>query len=124
MSDQAIILFAHGARDPHWAAAFDIIQQRLQAARPQIEVVVAFLEFMAPSLEAAVAQLVAQGAKSIVVAPLFMAKGGHLKRDLPLALERIRRQHPQLELHVLPAIGDVPEILQAIADWVLHAASA
>jgi hypothetical protein len=43
---------------------------------------------------------------------------------LPLLVEQVRRRHPQLELQVLPAIGDAPEILQAIADWVLRTASA
>ena len=124
MSDQAIILFAHGARDPEWAAPFGLIQQQLQAARPDILVLVAFQEFMAPSLDAAVAQSAAHGAQRIVLVPLFMAQGGHLKRDLPLLVEQVRRRHPQLELQVLPAIGDAPEILQAIADWVLRTASA
>ena len=124
MSDQAIILFAHGARDPEWAAPFGLIQQQLQAARPDVLVLVAFQEFMAPSLDAAVAQSAAHGAQRIVLVPLFMAQGGHLKRDLPLLVEQVRRRHPQLELQVLPAIGDAPEILQAIADWVLRTASA
>ena len=120
MSDQAIILFAHGARDPEWAAPFDIIKQQLQAARPEVRVELAFQEFMTPSLEAAVARAAAQGAKRIVLVPLFMAQGGHLKQDLPLLVGKIREQHSQLELQVLPAIGDAPEILQAITDWVLR----
>ena len=124
MSDQAIILFAHGARDPDWAAPFDIIRQQLQAARPEVQVVLAFQDFMTPSLEAAVAQSAAQGAKRIVLVPLFMAQGGHLKQDLPLLVGKIRQQHPQLELQVMPAIGDAPEILQAITDWVLRSAFA
>jgi sirohydrochlorin cobaltochelatase len=120
MSDQAIILFAHGARDSEWAAPFGIIKQQLQAARPEVLVELAFQEFMTPSLEAAVAQAAARGAKRIVLVPLFMAQGGHLKQDLPPLVGKIRRQHPQLELQVLPAIGDAPEILQAITDWVLR----
>jgi sirohydrochlorin cobaltochelatase len=124
MSDQAIILFAHGARDPEWAAPFRIVQQQLQAARPQVPVELAFQEFMAPSLETAVSQSAAQGVTRIVLVPLFMAQGGHLKQDLPLLVGKIRERHPQLELQVLPAIGDAPEILQAIADWVLRMASA
>jgi sirohydrochlorin cobaltochelatase len=124
MSDQAIILFAHGARDPEWAAPFDIIKQQLQAARPEVQVELAFLEFMTPSLEAAVALSAAQGAKRIVLVPLFMAQGGHLKQDLPLLVEKIRQRYPQLEVQVMPAIGDAPEILQAITDWVLRSASA
>jgi sirohydrochlorin cobaltochelatase len=124
MSDQAIILFAHGARDPEWAAPFRIVQQQLQAARPQVLVELAFQEFMAPSLEMAVSQSAAQGVTRIVLVPLFMAQGGHLKQDLPLLVGKIRERHPQLELQVMPAIGEAPEILRAIADWVLLAVSA
>lgn len=123
MSEQAIILFAHGARDPEWAAPFRIIREQLQAARPGVQVALAFQDFMAPTLEAAVAQSAAQGAKRVVLVPLFMAQGGHLKQDLPVLVGRIRAQHPQLDLRVLSAIGDTPEILRAITDWVLRSAS-
>ena len=123
-SSQAIILFAHGARDPDWAAPFNIIKQQLQAARPQLQVELAFQDFMSPTLEQAVAQAVARGAKRAVLVPLFMAQGGHLKQDLPRMVGKIREQHPQLELQVMPAIGDSPEILQAIGDWVLRGATA
>ena len=122
MSELAIILFAHGARDPEWAAPFGIIQKQLQAARPDAQVVLAFQDFMTPTLEAAVAQSAARGARRIVLVPLFMAQGGHLKQDLPLMVGKIREQHPQMELQVMPAIGDAPEILQAISDWVLRSA--
>lgn len=122
MSSQAIILFAHGARDPAWAAPFFIIQGKLQAARPDVLVLAAFQNFIAPTLAAAAAQAAAAGAKRISVVPLFLAQGGHMQRDLPLLLAQVQSQHPQLELRVLPAIGDAPEMLQAIADWVLRSA--
>lgn len=120
MNDQAIILFAHGARDQEWAAPFGVIQRQLQAARPDVQVELAFQDFMTPTLDAAVARAVARGAKRAVLVPLFMAQGGHLKQDLPLLVGNIRERHPQLELHLLPAIGDAPEVLQAITDWVLR----
>jgi len=123
-NELAIILFAHGARDPEWAAPFGIIRRQLQVARPDAQVELAYLDFMTPSLEAAVAQSAARGAQRIVLVPLFMAQGGHLKQDLPLLVGKISERHPQLELQVLPAIGDAPEILQAITDWVLRGASA
>ena len=118
MSSEAIILFAHGARDPEWAAPFHEIQRQLQAGRPDVLVLTAFQEFMAPTLEAAVAGAVAQGARRVVLVPLFLGQGSHVKRDLPLLLAQERRRHPQLELLVLPAIGDAPEMLQAIAGWI------
>ena len=123
-SSQAIILFAHGARDPDWAAPFNIIRQQLQAARPQLQVELAFQDFMSPTLAEAAAQLAARGVKRAVLVPLFMAQGGHLKQDLPRMVGKIREQHPQLELQVMAAIGDSPEILQAITDWVLRGAAA
>jgi sirohydrochlorin cobaltochelatase len=124
MSDQAIILFAHGARDPEWAAPFDNIKRRLQAERPGVQVELAFQDFMSPTLDEAVARSAANGAKRMVLVPLFMAQGGHLKQDLPRLVAQIRAQHPQIELKVTAAIGDSPEILQAIGDWVLRGAAA
>ncbi len=120
MTDQAIILFAHGARDPDWALPFELIKRQLQAARPDTQIELAFQDFMTPTLEQAVAQAAAQGAKRIALVPLFMAQGGHLKQDLPRMVGKLREQHPQLEVKVMPAIGDAPEILQAISDWVLR----
>mgnify|MGYP001568381579 CR=1 FL=1 len=123
MSRDAIVLFAHGARDPEWAAPFGIIKEQLQAARSEVQVELAFQDFMTPTLDAAVARCAARGAERVVLVPLFMAQGGHLKQDLPLMVGKIRQQHPQLDLRVMPAIGDAPEILRAISDWVLRGAS-
>ena len=123
-SSQAIILFAHGARDPEWAAPFGIIKQQVQAARPEALVELAFQDFMTPTLEAAVEQAAAQGAKRVIVVPLFMAQGGHLKQDLPRMVGKLREQHPQLEFRVMSAIGEAPEILQAISDWVSRGTAA
>ena len=57
MSARAIILFAHGARDPEWAQPFKRIKQLLEARQPGVTVTLAFLEIMQPSLADAVAQL-------------------------------------------------------------------
>ena len=121
MSAQAIILFAHGARDPDWALPFAIIKTQVQAARPNVYVELAFQDFMTPTLEAAVEQAAAQGAKRVVVVPLFMAQGSHMKQDLPRMLGKLREQYPGLEITALSAIGDAPEILRAVTTWVLGA---
>ena len=124
MNELAIILFAHGARDPEWAAPFEMIKRQLQAARADAHIELAFQDFMAPTLDEAVARAAASGAKRMLLVPLFMAQGGHLKQDLPRLVAKIRERHPQVELRVTPAIGDSPEILRAIGDWVLRSASA
>ncbi len=117
----AIILFAHGARDPEWAQPFKKIKRVLEAKRPGAVVELAFLEFMAPSLADAVTKLASGGHQSITIAPLFMAQGGHLKNDLPNILEALRAEHRDTEITLLPAVGDVDAILDAIAGWLVSA---
>lgn len=117
--DSAIILFAHGARDPGWAAPFGRIVARLQNARPGLRVELAFLDLMPPALAEAVAGVVAEGIDRITLVPLFLAQGGHLKEDLPRLLDDIRRAHPGVRIEVTPAIGDSEPLIAAIADWVL-----
>jgi sirohydrochlorin cobaltochelatase len=123
VKSSAIVLFAHGARDPQWARPFRKIQRSIKAKQPGTTVELAFLEIMEPPLDQAVARLVKAGHKRITVAPLFMAQGGHLKNDLPKILDAIRAGHRGAEITLLPAIGDVDAILDAIADWLVAAAA-
>jgi sirohydrochlorin cobaltochelatase len=115
-----LVLFAHGARDPEWAEPFRAIAARVAATRPDLSVKLAFLEFQEPALADAIAGLVADGHRSIRIAPLFMAQGGHLKHDVPKLLAGIRSRHPALQLELLPAIGDVAELRDAIAGWLIN----
>jgi len=113
----AILLFAHGARDPSWAEPFRRIVTRLDQKQPGIRVELAFLELMQPTLASAVAGLAAEGIGQITVVPLFLAQGGHLKEDLPRLLDDIRGHYPSLLIDVTQAIGDSEDLTNAIADW-------
>lgn len=117
---RGIVLFAHGARDPEWAKPFEAIRDTVRRQRPENPVALAYLEAMEPAIESAVASLVEEGASSIVVFPLFMAQGGHLKKDLPRILDEIRSSHPHVPIALEAALGDVPEITGAIASWVVE----
>ena len=91
----------------------------MRASRPEYPIVIAYLEIMPPTLEEAIEYLIADGASTITVFPLFMAQGGHLKQDLPRILEAIRASYPHLPIALETAVGEVPEILDAIAAWIL-----
>lgn len=117
---RALILFAHGARDPRWAAPFEKLQQLIQQIQPDITVCNAYLEFMQPDLPAAVAQLVQAQCDDITIVPVFLGQGGHVLRDLPLLMEGLRAQHPDLRLHQVDAVGEDASVLQAIAQYCLR----
>lgn len=116
----ALILFAHGARDPEWAEPFRKIQRSVAMRCPGLTVELAFLEFMTPALPDAVENLAGAGHDAVTIAPLFMAQGGHLKHDLPQLLDSLRRRFPAVTLTLLPAVGDVDVILDAIGDWLVN----
>lgn len=114
---RARVLFAHGARAQAWAAPFERLRDQTQARLPDVRVTLAFLELMAPRLPEAVAALVAQGVEEVTVVPVFLGQGGHLLRDLPQLLDQLRIAHPQLRLSVVPAVGEDPGVLAAMADY-------
>ena len=119
----AVVLFAHGSRDAEWARPFRAIRDRIRAARPELGVELAFLEVMQPTLADALTAFAARGESRIYVAPLFMAQGAHLKRDLAAMLEDGRRAHPHVAIEVLPAVGEMDSVLAAISDSIAKAAA-
>ncbi|MDR2187707.1 MAG: CbiX/SirB N-terminal domain-containing protein [Azonexus sp.] len=111
----ALILFAHGARDPEWAAPLRRVQAAIQAAQPGLPVELAFLELLPPDLPDCVAALARQGIGRITVVPMFIAQGSHLRRDLPVLLDDLRRRWPTIELTLTAAIGEHPEVVAVMA---------
>ena len=116
----ALVLFAHGARDAQWSEPFRAMQKAVASRRPDLTVQLAFLEIMQPALPDCVARLAGEGHGRIVIAPLFLAQGGHLKKDLPRLLKELGARHPAADISVLPPIGEVTELLEAISDWLVN----
>lgn len=121
---EAVVLFGHGARDPEWAGPMQRARARMLSDAPDLLVELAFLEFISPTLEGAVDTLVGQGATRIGVVPVFLAQSGHLKRDMPALIEAARQRHPRCEIHLVPAAGEAPEVVAAIADYARAAVRA
>lgn len=117
-----IVLFGHGARAPEWAAPMERARDRLRSQAAADEVELAFLEFMAPTLPAALDELAQRGVARIDVIPMFLAQGGHLKRDLPALLDEARARHPQLDIRLAPAVGEAESVIAAMADYAAERA--
>ncbi|NSL56229.1 sirohydrochlorin chelatase [Uliginosibacterium aquaticum] len=115
----SIILFAHGARDPEWARPLQRLREAVLARRPEADVRLAFLEFMTPSLPEAIDAAAAVGATDVAVVPVFLAQGGHVRRDVPAMLETACARHPALEIRLQPVLGEAQSVLDAMAEVVL-----
>ncbi|MEI8036575.1 MAG: CbiX/SirB N-terminal domain-containing protein [Betaproteobacteria bacterium] len=117
-SESGIILLAHGSRQPAWREPFDLILTQI-ASQSKGPAILAFGEFMQPDLSQAVKTLALSGVKRAVIVPLFLGGGIHVRSDLP-ALAQKAREESGMELTVAEAIGQVPEVLQAIAAYSLR----
>ena len=113
----ALILFAHGARDPRWAAPFERLQQVIQAQLPDVAVRLAFLELMTPRLPEVAVELVQAGCSKVTVVPVFLGQGGHVLRDLPLIVTQLKLDHPQIDIRVADAVGESATVLDAMARY-------
>ena len=118
----AVVLFAHGARDPRWAEPFEAIAAQVRAAVPGGRVALAFLELMTPTLAEAVERVVAEGATAVDVVPLFLGTGGHLRQDLPPLVDALRSAHPDVAIRLHAAIGEHAAVSEAMARAALVAA--
>jgi sirohydrochlorin cobaltochelatase len=120
MPKQGLVLFAHGARDPRWAEAFDAVAERIRTLRPDLPVTLAFLDYLAPDLAAALRTQAAQGVDRVRLVPLFFGRGGHLREDFPVILEAARAAGPEVDVDVTEAAGESGAIQDALAQFALR----
>ena len=123
MPNTALILFAHGARDPEWASPMRRVCAAVHAQAPELRVELAFLEFMTPTLRDCAQVLLAENYRRLIVLPMFIAQGGHLKHDLPQLISELREQNPQVSFELAGAVGEAESVAQAMADHVLMLAN-
>lgn len=113
MKKERLVLYAHGSTDPRWRAPFE----RLAASfgdRARL----AYLESCPPTLDDVADAAAAEGIGRLVVLPLFLAAGVQVRRDLEGRAAGIRARHPELEVELLPPVGEHPRLAQALREIV------
>ena len=123
MPAPALLLIAHGTRDPRGATEMDALVAQLRA-RHDAPVAHAWLEdFAAPDPVTAADGLVAEGAGAIVTVPFLVLGAGHAKTDVPEGVVAIRHAHPGVALAHTRVLGLHPALF-ALARTRVEAARA
>jgi sirohydrochlorin cobaltochelatase len=120
----AVILFAHGSRDPLWRAPIEAIAHAITTLAPKTPVACAYLELCVPDLPTAVAQVLSRHAapsplQHIRILPVFFGMGQHARHDLPHLVDALRLEHPTVTFELLPAAGEHPALTQLLAQLAL-----
>ena len=119
MPGRAVVLFAHGSRDPQWSRPVEAVAARMRLLDPDVLVDCAYLELMAPDLLAATRALVTGGANHITVVPMFLGVGRHARQDLPKLMATLALEHPGVRFDLQQAIGEDPRVLDLMAEIAL-----
>jgi len=112
---ELIVLLAHGSPDQTWSDTFVSLTQ--QTCNEHSNVKLAFMDLSQPSLQQVVTEGARAGYTLIKVLPLFLAKGKHLKQDVPNMLSNLEAEL-NINTTLLAPIGEQAEISVAINDII------
>ncbi|HVT64605.1 MAG TPA: CbiX/SirB N-terminal domain-containing protein [Mycobacteriales bacterium] len=105
MTSRALVLAAHGSKDPGYTAVFQWIADRIVGTWPDQDVLVGYLDHCEPRL----ADLPTAGA---VVVPMLLGSSFHLTVDIPAAAP---------DAVIAEPIGPDPRLMAAVADRLAEA---
>jgi sirohydrochlorin cobaltochelatase len=84
--------------------------------RPDDLVAGAHLEFSPPTVPEAIDEIVAQGARQVLVLPYLLLHGRHSRADLPRFATEAQARHPGVVVTVGPPVGVSEVVLQVLLD--------
>lgn len=113
---RAVLVLGHGTRERSGTEEFLQFVAALAPRWPERIVRPCFLELTDPPLIPTLDALVAEGVTDVTVAPAFLLAAGHIKNDVPAALDAARLRHPGVTFRYAAPLGVEPRLVR-----VLHA---
>ncbi|GAC1360062.1 MAG: sirohydrochlorin chelatase [Ktedonobacteraceae bacterium] len=114
-ASEAIVIMGHGSRDSEGSQEFLTFATRL-ASRLGRPVYPGFLELADPPIVAAIDEAIQAGAQRIIAIPWMLLGAGHVKNDLPAAIQIARQRYPQVTIRYGTPITIQPELLSVLGD--------
>lgn len=124
-ADVPMLAVAHGTNDPHGIATLEALLERVRFLRPGVETSLSFVSVAYPRVAEELTRLLAEGVTELVVLPLLLGSGYHVRHDIPEALRTATRQTglsgDAAKIYPAGALGPDPLLAAAMHDR-LHAA--
>ncbi|AAB98975.1 TPA: sirohydrochlorin nickelochelatase [Methanocaldococcus jannaschii] len=96
---EALVLVGHGSRLPYSKELLVKLAEKVKERNLFPIVEIGLMEFSEPTIPQAVKKAIEQGAKRIIVVPVFLAHGIHTTRDIPRLLGLIEDNHEHHHEH-------------------------
>ena len=112
----ALLLIAHGSREPEANADLHHVVEALRGRKAFALVEACFLELAEPDIDAGAARCVAHGAGRVLLVPYFLSAGVHVRRDLTQAHSRLSERFPRVEFCLADPLGRHPLLVDVVVD--------
>ena len=118
---KGVLVIAHGSRTSEYNDSVITLVEQLKVRLQTGLMEVGFLELAEPSIPEGIKALAGKGMEELVVYPFFLARGVHLKKDVPRVVEEalvlLEREIPY---QIMEPLGMHPEILDIVTDNLLN----
>jgi sirohydrochlorin ferrochelatase len=101
----ALVILAHGSRDPRSAATVHALAECLRERRDDLRIETSFLDHCPPTPYQVFDKLVADGVEEAVVVPLLLSGAFHARVDVPAVIDEARSRYPQLLVLASDVLG-------------------
>jgi sirohydrochlorin cobaltochelatase len=122
-SPDTILLVGHGSREPEGNDEIHAFVQQWRARQPGWRIELCFIEFASPGLHDGLLHA-ARNTRRVLVLPLILNAAGHVKMEIPEAIEHAREHCPGTEFLYAPhltACDPVLDILRRGLRKAMHA---
>jgi sirohydrochlorin cobaltochelatase len=106
-----VVVIGHGSREPAANAELEALVAAWAESRPGRAVTIGYVELAQPTIAEALAAAAARHDR-LVALPLFLFAAGHVKNDVPLALDLARTHHPATTFGAARALGVHPSLAE------------
>lgn len=123
MKDTTLLLVGHGSRFHGGNAETLQFADQWRARHPDWRIATCFIEYDEVLLDAGL-DLAARGARRVVVIPFILNAAGHVKMEIPAAIEAARARYPEVTFDYARHLGmgrEVLAVLQGRLDGLLEA---
>ena len=119
-SNDTILLVGHGSREASGNAEILLFAERWRARHPDWRIDVGFIEFADPLLDPALNHA-ARNSGRVLVLPLILNAAGHVRQDIPSAIQRARKRHPDVQFLYAPHLAVSDPLLRILKRFLRQA---
>lgn len=120
--DTTLLLVGHGSRNRDGNKEILHFAAQWRERHPGWRIEVCFIEHAEVLLDEGLDRAARSGSKRVVVIPFILNAAGHVKMELPHAVEEARERHPGVEFQVVRHLGmgrEIFEVLQGQLDKLM-----